>query len=133
MWKEFGDAEAGDARFDGIEFAADFDGGIGFGVDGIEVWRAAIEVDIDDGFLGVLEVGGGFSAEDVGERESGDTERADVEGGSAGSVRGGGSALEGMLWHVAIPKSRWGVAWERELGILPGKVVGAQGIPLKSG
>ena len=49
--KEFAHEHAGDACGDGGEFAAEFGGGIGFGVPHVKVRGTAGEVDVDDGFV----------------------------------------------------------------------------------
>ena len=108
--QEFGDADARQAGFDSFEFAADFDGCFGFGVDGIEVWWSAIEVNIDDGFLGVAEVGGGFCAEQIGECESGDSEGANLQGTAAGVSRCRGSGEGSLERHGGVSEGRWAVA-----------------------
>ena len=55
----FGEVNAGDGCWDGFELAADFLGGVGFGIEGFEVAGTAVEPDHD----AVDGGGGGFSFE----------------------------------------------------------------------
>jgi hypothetical protein len=53
----FAELEAGDAGGDGAEGAADIDGGVGFGVEGLVLGRTSAEEEDDAGF-GAAEAGG---------------------------------------------------------------------------
>jgi hypothetical protein len=79
--KVLGDLDAGDVGFDGLVGAADFDGGVGLHVPGVELGGASDEHeedDVDVGFVGV-DGAGGFEAEPLRQAEAKRGERAGVK------------------------------------------------------
>src|SRR5262249_38296896 len=82
--------EAGQLRGDRLELAADLGRGVRLQVDRVHLRRAAVEVDIDDRLCRGADAGRGLGAEQVGERQAGETQGAGAKGspedGEHGSV-----------------------------------------------
>jgi len=73
------DLEAGDGGGDGLEFAADFGGGVELEIEGVLMGRSAGQVDHDHRLVGGTDPGGGLGPEELGQGEPAHAERADAE------------------------------------------------------
>lgn len=88
----FADLHSGNGGGDGLEFAADFGGCIGFGVEAVVLPESSGEEDIDAGFeglcgSGVTGGGHGFEAGEVIHAESKEANAASLHSGAAGNSR----------------------------------------------
>ena len=104
-----GDADAGQRRRDGAELAADLGGGVGLGIEGVVMARAALhpQQDAADGLA--LGAAGRrrprrLQAEEAGQRQTQGGQAADAEESAAGQAGAVGGAAGEQIEHGALPR-----------------------------